>query len=380
MNIPYGKQLMTEEDLTRAREVLSSDFLTQGPELPAFENAFSEYIGCEYSVAVSNGTAALHLAVLALGLKAGERVICTPITFAASANCVRYAGGEVVFCDIDPATYLMDLDKLEAMLSAKPKGYYKGIIPVDFAGLMVDLEKVRAIADAYDCWILEDSCHAPGAHFIDSKGQKIKAGSGVYSDASIFSFHPVKHIACGEGGMVTTNREDVAKSIQLLRTHGITKDPSLMGANDGPWYYEMVELGFNYRLTDLQAALGRSQLSRLDWSLEERNKLAQRYDAFFDAKGWKHQLVPEGYFNAHHLYVIQHPDRKALFQHLKAHSIHPQIHYIPVHSMPYYQSLGWKPEDMPLAIEYYSQCISLPMYPSLKEEEFNYVLETIDTF
>ena len=380
MNIPYGKQLVTEEDLACTREVLTSEFLTQGPEVPAFENAFSSYVGCEFSVAVSNGTAALHLAVLAVGIKPEDRVICTPITFVASTNCVRYAGGEVVFCDIDPETYLMDLDKLEAMLSEKPKGYYKGIIPVDFAGLMVDLEKVRAIADVYDCWIVEDSCHAPGAHFIDSKGRKIRAGSGVYSDASIFSFHPVKHITCGEGGMVTTNREDVAKSLQLLRTHGITKDPDLLKANDGPWYYEMVELGFNYRLTDLQAALGQSQLSRLDWSLEERNKIAKKYDQYFDAKDWKHQVLPENYFNAHHLYVIQHPDRKALFQHLKAHSIHPQIHYIPVNSMPYYRRLGWKPEDLPLAMQYYSQCISLPMYPSLKEEEFNYVLEIINTF
>ncbi|MDA7639312.1 UDP-4-amino-4,6-dideoxy-N-acetyl-beta-L-altrosamine transaminase [Akkermansiaceae bacterium] len=380
MRIPYGRQNITDADLSAVREALHSEYLTQGPTIDEFEKNFAQYVGSNYAVAVSNGTAALHLCAMALNVEAGQKVITTPITFAASANCVRYAGGEVVFCDIDPETYLMDLDKLESMLSAKPKGYYKGIIPVDFAGLMVDLEKVRAIADAYGCWVVEDSCHAPGAHFIDSKGQKIMAGSGVYSDASIFSFHPVKHIACGEGGMVTTNREDLAKSIQLLRAHGITKDPDLMGVNDGPWYYEMVKLGFNYRLTDIQAALGISQLSRLDWSLEERNKLAVKYHQFFDAKGWKHQSVSEGYFNAHHLYVIQHPDRKALFHHLKAHSIYPQIHYIPVHSMPYYQSLGWKPEDLPLAMEYYSQCISLPMYPSLKEGEFNYVLETLDTF
>jgi dTDP-4-amino-4,6-dideoxygalactose transaminase len=245
---------------------------------------------------------------------------------------------------------------------------------------MVDLELVKKLAETHGCWVIEDACHAPGAYFMDSKGTKVFAGSCQYSDASIFSFHPVKHIACGEGGMVTSNREEVMKSLLLLRTHGITRDPAQMHANDGPWYYEMVELGFNYRLTDFQAALGNSQLSRLNWSLEERNKIARKYDTYFDEKGWKHQVIPKGYYHAHHLYVIEHPDRMALFYHLKAHSIHPQIHYIPVHMMPYYKNLGWKAEDMPNAKNYYAKCLSLPMYPSLTEVEFDYVIQTIDNF
>lgn len=380
MNIPYGKQLITEEDLEIVSRVLTSDFLTQGPEIATFESAFAAMTNAKYAVAVSNGTAALHLAVMAMGIKPGDKVITTPITFVASANCVKYAGGEVTFCDIDPDTYLMDLVKLKQMLESKPKGYYKGIIPVDFAGLMLDLELLRKLADEFGCWIIEDACHAPGAYFINSSGDKILAGSGNYADVSVFSFHPVKHIACGEGGMITSNIEKVNASLQLLRTHGITRNPELMLQNDGPWYYEMIELGYNYRLTDFQAALGHSQLNRLNWSLTERNRIAKDYDSYFENKGWKHQKVSDGQYHAHHLYIIEHPRRKELFNYLKANQIHPQIHYIPVHLMPYYRSQGWNLGDLPVAENYYSQCLSLPMFPSLLNEEFNYVLSTLDSF
>ncbi|MCB0733952.1 MAG: UDP-4-amino-4,6-dideoxy-N-acetyl-beta-L-altrosamine transaminase [Flavobacteriales bacterium] len=380
MNIPYGKQSIDRTDLEAVERVLTSDFMTQGPEIARFEEAFNQRMGAPYSIAVSNGTAALHLAVLALGLKPNQRVITSPITFAASANCVAYAGGVAEFCDIDPATYLIDLQKLEEMLKVKPHGYYAGIIPVDFGGLSVNLERVRALADQYGCWVLEDACHAPGATFTDSKGNQITAGDCTYSDAAIFSFHPVKHIACGEGGMITTSSKEVNQSLQVLRTHGITKDSNLMTENHGGWYYEMIELGYNYRLTDMQAALGLTQLAKLDWSLEQRNRIARKYDELFKKLGWPHQLTPGGCFHAYHLYVIQHPKRKELYDYLREHGVFAQVHYIPVHLLPYYQDLGWKKGDCPNAERYYDQCLSLPMYPTLTDEEFNYVSNLLISF
>jgi hypothetical protein len=224
--IPYGRQNITQEDIDAVINVLKSDFLTQGPEIAKFEKAFGEYIGVKYAVAVANGTAALHLCVLAIGFKPGDKVITTPITFAASANCVRYAGGDVVFADIDSKTYLLDIEEVRKLLKASPKGTYKGIIPVDFAGRAVDLEAFKKLADEYGCWIIEDACHAPGGYFSDSKGDKQNCGNGNFADLAIFSFHPVKHIAAGEGGMITTNDEKVYQKLIILRTHGITKETS----------------------------------------------------------------------------------------------------------------------------------------------------------
>jgi len=222
--IPYGRQSIKQDDIDAVINTLQADFLTQGPKVKEFEDKFAEYIGCKYAVAVSNATAGLHIAVLALGLKPGERVITTPITFAASANCVRYADGEVWFADIDPDTYTLSLEKTKALIESKPKGFFKGIIPVDFAGLPVNLEAFRALADEHNLWIIEDACHAPGGYLKDSKGTKQMCGNGTYADIGIFSFHPVKHIACGEGGMVTTNSEKLYQSLSKLRTHGITKE------------------------------------------------------------------------------------------------------------------------------------------------------------
>ncbi|HEU4903706.1 MAG TPA: UDP-4-amino-4,6-dideoxy-N-acetyl-beta-L-altrosamine transaminase, partial [Flavisolibacter sp.] len=340
--IPYGKQHITEEDINAVITTLTSDFLTQGPKIEEFEKKFAQYIGCKYAVAVSNGTAALHLAALALGVNEHTNVITTPITFAASANCIRYCGGSVTFGDIDPATATLSLASVRQILERVPKGTYQGIIPVDFAGYPVDMEAFRALADQYGLWIIEDACHAPGGYFTDSKGVKQLCGNGVYADMGIFSFHPVKHIACGEGGMVTTNDEALYKKLLRLRTHGITKDPSLLHENHGGWYYEMQDLGYNYRLTDFQAALGVTQLARADQGLERRREIAKRYDEAFAEAGIDFLRPPANGENAYHLYVILTEERKALYDHLRQHKIFAQVHYIPVHTLPYYKGLGHK--------------------------------------
>jgi len=378
--IPYGKQHITAEDLDAVAETLQSDFLTQGPKISEFENAFAKYIGVEYAAAVSNGTGALHLAALALGVNQNSNVITTPITFAASANCIRYCGGNVFFADIIKDSHLIDLNKTEYLIKSKPSGFFKGIIPVDFAGLAVNMEDCRTLAKKYNLWILEDACHAPGGFFTDNSGTKQFCGSCNYSDVAIFSFHPVKHIACGEGGMVTTNNKDVYNKLLLLRTHGITKDPHLLQENHGGWYYEMQELGYNYRLTDIQAALGLSQLKRIDESLSKRKEIAACY--FNTLKNIKQIIrqsgIPEGH--AYHLYIIEVENRLELYNYLRSKNIFSQVHYIPVHLLPYYQKLGWKKGDCPIAENYYQHCLSLPMYPSLTDEEFEYVIASIKEF
>lgn len=439
--IPYGKQNITQDDINAVVEVLKSDYLTQGPVVKEFEEAFAEYVGSEYAVAVANGTAALHLNCLALGVKPGQKVITTPITFAASANCVLYCGGEVVFADIDPETYLLDIDKVRELLEASPKGTYAGIIPVDFAGRAVDLEAFRELADEYDLWIIEDACHAPGGFFIDSKGNPQKCGNGKFADLAIFSFHPVKHIAAGEGGMITTNDKELYEKLLELRTHGITRDSGRfrnnvqvaqgyditniealkqlgdkINENYPGWYMEMQTLGYNYRISDINCALGLSQLKRADESLKKRHQIAARYHEAFknipqitDRNSPIRRFAdsPESRFadsqirdsksetrtaknesakvksanpHAHHLYIIEVPNRLELYNHLREHIIFAQIHYIPLHLMPYYKEQGWKTGDMPQAENYYSGCISLPMYPTLSEKEQDFVIETIKDF
>lgn len=379
--IPYGRHTITEEDIQAVIDVLKSDYLTQGPKIPEFEKAFADYIGVKYAVAVNNATAGLHLAAKVLGVQPGDKVIVTPMTFTASANCIRYCGGEVVFCDINPETYLMDLSQLRQLLKGYPKGTFKGIVPVDFAGYPHNLEEFRKVAEEYGLWILEDACHAPGAYFIDSQGKKQFCGNGCYADVAVFSFHPVKHIATGEGGMVTTNDKELYEKLLLLRTHGITKDPLRMYENHGGWYYEMQELGFNYRMTDFQAALGISQLQRADQGLECRQKIALRYNkAFQEIEGIKVPFVQKDVFHAYHLYVIQVPDRLGLYNYLREHGIYAQVHYYPVHLMPYYRKRGSKPGDMPIAENYYEHCLSLPMYPALTLEEQDYVIKKVIDF
>ena len=378
--IPYGRQLITPEDIQAVNEVLLGDFLTQGPKIAELEQAFATYTGARFAVALANGTAALHLCAIALGVEKGKRVITTPNTFAASANCVRYCDGEVWFADIDPDTFTLSLEKTRALLESKPRGFFSGIIPVDFAGLPVNMQAFRQLADEFGCWIIEDACHAPGGSFIDSMGQSVNCGNGVYADMAIFSFHPVKHIAAGEGGMITTNHEELYQHLLRLRTHGITKEPGLMSENHGGWYYEMVELGYNYRITDFQAALALSQLNRADSGLQRRRQIAERYHAAFKNSEIEIPYVPLGFHHAWHLYVIRTARRKELYDYLRTKNIFCQVHYIPVHTMPYYRSLGWKKGDFPDAESYYSRCLSLPMYPSLTDEQQDYVIDAVMEF
>lgn len=378
--IPYGRHHITEEDIQAVVDVLKSNNLTQGPKIAEFETAFADYIGCKYAIAVANGTAALHLCAMALRVEIGQKVITTPITFAATANSVRYCGGEVVFADIDPNTYLLDINKVRELLEASPRGTYKGIIPVDFSGRAVNLEAFRKLADEYGLWIIEDACHAPGGYFTDSKGIQQNCGNGNYADLAIFSFHPVKHIAAGEGGMITTNNKELYERIKNLRTHGIQQNFALNQYNHGIWYYEMQELGYNYRLTDIQAALGISQLNRADEGIKKRKEIARVYQKAFEGKSFiKGQSgVVEGH--AYHLYVVEVEDRKGLINYLREKNIWSQVHYIPVHLMPYYREFGWKEGDMPIAEKYYSNCMSLPMYPTLSEEEQAFVIDVIYSF
>jgi UDP-4-amino-4,6-dideoxy-N-acetyl-beta-L-altrosamine transaminase len=378
--IPYGRQTITDADIEAVVSILKSDYLTQGPSIAQFEEKFATYVGAKYAIALANGTAALHLCAMALDVNETTRVVTSPITFAASANCVRYCGGEVHFADIDPATFLLDINKVRALLSSKPKGYFKGIIPVDFAGNTIDMEAFKALANEYDCWIIEDACHAPGGYFIDSENVRQHCGNGNFADLAIFSFHPVKHIATGEGGMITTNSKTLYDKINVLRTHGITKDAtkftnSATDVAQGGWYYEMQELGYNYRLTDFQAALGTSQLARANEGLARRREIAARYDAAFTNTKVTAPLSYQG--NAYHLYVIQTNDRLGLYNHLKTQNIFAQVHYVPVHLMPYYAQFGHKKGDYPLAEAYYDKCLSLPMYPALSNEEQDFVIATI---
>ena len=375
--IPYGRQSITDEDIKAVTETLVADFLTQGPKVKEFEDAFAAYINAKYAVAVNNATAGLHLAVLALGLKPADRVITTPITFAASANCVRYVGGEVWFADIDPDTYVLSLESTRLLLESKPKGFFKGIIPVDFAGLPVNLEEFRQLANEYDLWMIEDACHAPGGYFVDSHEKKQRCGNGVYADIGVFSFHPVKHIACGEGGMITTNSEELYRKLMLSRTHGITKED--MSQNHGGWFYEMKELGFNYRLTDIQSALGIVQLSKNNDGVVKRNQIADTYKKAFEGV-IKYQDLPEGCYNAHHLFIIEVDDRKGLYDNLRIHNIFAQIHYIPVHTLPYYVNIGYEGADLKHSEHYYSRCLSLPMFPTLTSEEQEFVIQQVLNF
>ncbi len=392
--IPYGRQNIIQEDIVAVSEALLGDYLTQGPIIKQFEESFSDYVGAKYAVAVTNGTAALHLSALALSVEPGDKIITTSLTFAASANCIRYCGGEVVFVDIDPSTFLIDLVQVEKLLKNAPKGTYKGIIPVDFAGRSVNLEQCKRLADDYGLWIIEDACHAPGASFVDSEGILQKSGNGNFADLAIFSFHPVKHIATGEGGIITTNDETLYKKLLSLRSHGITRDTSsftnsivqaggLSSDNMYPgWYMEMQDLGYNYRITDFQCALGISQLKRADEGIIRRTEIAKRYDlAFQNNSNIKSQsLEIDANFtdnHAYHLYVLLAEDRLGLYNHLKANGIFAQIHYYPVHLMPYYRKFGWKENDLPCVEEYYKKCISLPMYPTLTLDEQEYVITTV---
>ena len=375
--IPYGRQSINQDDIEAVVDTLTSDFLTQGPKVKEFEEKFADYVGGKYAVAVSNATAGLHLSVLALGLKPNERVITTPITFAATANCIRYVGAEVWFADIDPNTYLLDINAVQKLIESKPTGFFKGIIPVDFAGLPVNLEAFRILAERHNLWIVEDACHAPGGYFTNSKYETQKCGNGNYADIAVFSFHPVKHIACGEGGMITTNSKYLYEKLLSLRTHGISKED--ISKNDGGWYYEMKELGFNYRLTDIQSALGITQLNKNKEGVKRRNEIANNYKNAFDNK-LKFQDLKLGDLNAHHLFIIEINNRKKLYYFLRMNNIYSQIHYIPLHTLPYYKNIGYDDACLNNAENYYNKCLSLPMYPSLTNTEQEFVISKVLEF
>jgi UDP-4-amino-4,6-dideoxy-N-acetyl-beta-L-altrosamine transaminase len=377
--IPYGRQEITNEDIEALIKVLKSDYLTQGPAVAEFEKQFAEFSGAPYAVAVNNATSALHLCALALGVRPGQKILCTPNTFVASSNCILYCGADVEFVDIDPENFCLDLKALAQKLESSPKGTYAGVVAVDFAGYPMDFSILHQLAKKHDLWLIEDACHAPGAEFQDQRGQWHRAGSGEFADLTVFSFHPVKHIATGEGGMITTRSKELFEKLKLLRTHGITKDPAEMSRNDGGWYMEMQTLGVNYRLPDILCALGVSQLKRIDQNLARRRELASRYQKELQGLPLKTPIVPETVRHSYHLYVIQTEKRKELYDFLKTQGIYCQVHYIPIYQQPYYQS-KYGPQKLERTEAYYETCLSLPMYHSMTYQEQDQVITQIRKF
>jgi len=375
--IPYGRQDINQSDIDAVTDVLKSDFLTQGPKIKEFEQQFAKYVGAKYAIAVNNGTAALHLACVAMNVKENTNVITSPITFAATANSVLYCGGNIDFIDVDEQI-LLDLDKLELKLSTAKTGQFSGVIPVQFAGASINMEHLRDICDRFGLWIIEDACHAPGGYFLDAKGSKQLCGNGEFADISIFSFHPVKHITSGEGGMITTNDSSLYKRMSHLRSHGISKDKNDLIEDHGDWYYELQNLGYNYRLSDIHCALGISQLNRAKASLKRRREIARTYDQAFSQLEITALPIMEGH--ALHLYIILTDRRLELYNYLKEKGIVTQVHYIPLNIQPYYKKFGWQKGDMPVAEAYYEQCLSLPIYPGLTADEQTYVIQQIKAF
>lgn len=377
--IPYSCQDINEEDIDAVVDVLRSDFVTQGPAIPQFEGDIKSYCGAEHAVAVASGTAALHCACAALGIKAGSRVWTSPISFVASSNAALYLGATVDFVDIDTTTGNMDPKMLEQKLHAVAKNDALPdlLIPVHFGGYPCDMAVIAELCKEYNIPVLEDAAHALGAEYACGR----KVGSCYYSDATAFSFHPVKPITTGEGGMVVTNTSGVAEQATLFRNHGITRDKEKFihaNAEHGDWYYEQQELGYHYRITDIQAALGSSQLKRLDDFIQQRRAVAQRYAEVLS--DLPITLPLENNQSAWHLYVIQVKDtdtQKKVFDHMRAANIGVNVHYIPIHLQPYYRDLGFKPGDFPRAEAFYSGALSLPVFPGLKEEDMMYIVERL---
>ena len=369
MSIPYGRQTIEDDDIQAVIDVLKSDYLTTGPKIAEFEKLVCEYTNTKYAVAISNGTAALHAACFAAGIGPGDEVITTPITFAASANCVLYCGGTPVFADIDPNTYNIDVDDVRRKITEKTKA----IIPVHLAGQPCDMDAIHELAKENNLIVIEDGAHALGSVY---KGQKI----GGLSDMTTFSFHPVKPITTGEGGMIMTNNEELYKRLVLFRSHGITRDEEFMTSNEGPWFYQQLFLGFNYRITDIQCALGVSQMKKLDKYLQRRREIAARYnEAFASVDNIVTPYQSDESNSGWHLYIIQvkGKNRKDVFEALREKGIGVNVHYIPVYYHPYYREHGYENTKCPIAEEVYEHIISLPIFPGLTDEEQDYVIEQV---
>ncbi len=374
--IPYGKQSIDEKDIDAVVTVLKSDFLTQGPAITRFEKAISEYTGAKYCVVVANATAALHIAVKSLNIEIGMEGITSPNTFVASSNCLIYNGLKPVFADIEPDTYNINPNEIEKQITKKTKV----IIPVHFAGRSCDMKNINEIAKKNNLFVIEDAAHAIGSNHEDGT----KVGNCKYSDMTIFSFHPVKTITTGEGGAITTNNKDLYEKLILLRSHGITKDPDLLTQNTGPWYYEMQDLGFNYRMTDIQAALGLTQLSKLETFKKRRNEIIQKYNSGLANLNWLKIPKTDKSDLCFHLYVVQidfekiGKTRATVMDFLKSKNIGSQVHYIPVHTQPYYKkNYGYNWGDYPLAEDYYQKALSLPLYPNLLEQDIENIIKTV---
>lgn len=379
--IPYGRQEITQADIDAVTDVLTSDFLTQGPQVPAFEQRVAAHVNASHALAVNSATSALHLACLALGLSSGDRLWTSPITFVASANCALYCGAQVDFVDIDHRTYNLCPRALEKKLAqAEHDGTLpKVVVAVHLCGQPCDMRAISALAKRYGFSVIEDASHAIGGQY---RGEFI--GNCRYSDITVFSFHPVKIITTAEGGMALTNSDALADKMSLLRSHGITRDPAQMTHEaDGPWYYQQIELGFNYRMTELQAALGISQLERLDQFVSRRHELAARYDRLLAhlpvTPPWQHPDSHSGL----HLYVVRlrldqvRSTHRQVFESLREQGIGVNLHYIPVHTQPYYQRMGFKWGDFPEAERYYQEAISLPMFPAMSEAQQDRVVSTL---
>lgn len=371
--IYYGKQDINEADIQAVEAVLRSDFLTQGPAIERFEQRVAQYCGVKYAVAVCNATSALHIACLAVGLGKGDLLWTSPITFVASANCARYCDADVDFVDIDENTYNMSVSALEQKLQeAKRQGRLpKIVVPVHMAGQSCDMRAIKKLSEEYGFTLLEDASHCIGADYADTK-----VGSCAYSDMAVLSFHPVKIITTGEGGMVLTNDAALYERLCLYRSHGITRDPRHMTKeSDGDWYYQQVALGFNYRMTDIQAALGASQMDRLDAFVARRRALAARYDELLRDLPLKTPFVMDGAQPSWHLYIVRidfdrvHKTKQQIFAKMREKGIALNLHYIPVHTQPYYEALGFHAEDCPAAVEYYREALTLPLYPSMTDAE-----------
>jgi len=373
--IPYGKQDINQSDIDSVVGVLQSDFLTQGPQVPLFEEAVSNYCGSQHGVAVNSATSALHIACLALSLGKGDYFWTSPNSFVASANCGLYCGAKVDFVDIDEKTYNMSVVELEKKLiqAKKDNKLPKIVIPVHFAGQSCDMKKIYSLGKEYGFSIIEDASHAIGGKYLDKP-----VGGCQYSDITVFSFHPVKIITTAEGGLATTNSRELSEKMQMLRSHGITRNSSLMNKeSEGEWYYQQIDLGFNYRMTELQAALGISQIQRLDDFVIRRNALGERYDKLLDGMALVKPSQFEDSSSAMHLYPIKVDNRGEIFKKLREGGVGVSVHYIPIHMQPYYKSLGFKSADFPVSEDYYNRAVSIPLFAKMTENQQDKVIKCL---